>query len=237
MNHVARLGGTASAAVGMVMLLGTAALAAPTVTKSDNSAGYSVIAGSPITSFSGTLNVPKVTCPATGSSGMSAVISLSDPSSAGSASFGWSANCSGGSAQYDDSFAGLILDGRFAGTDTTIAPGDSLKFSMTQSTTKGTVKVTVIDETNKLSGTATAHIDPSLTDLAAETSFFVGGSSGVVTPIPSFTPVVFGSLKFNGVALSSLNPTKIEMYDGIVLQVATSSIGSSGTFSTTFRHA
>ena len=56
------------------------------------------------------------------------------------------------------------------------------------------------------------------------------------TPIPSFTPVKFTSLKFNGAILSSFKPVKIEMFDGATLQVATSSISSTGSFSNTFKH-
>jgi hypothetical protein len=48
--------------------------------------------------------------------------------------------------------------------------------------------------------------------------------------------VTYAQLKFNGALLSSMSPTESNLYDGSVLQVATSAITSTGSFSTKFVH-
>jgi hypothetical protein len=100
---------------------------------------------------------------------------------------------------------------------------------------QGTSTVTLSNVTAKESASATVTATPSYTSIDAETSIF-NGFGGNVTPIPSFTPVKYGNLKFGGSLLSSFSPTKTEMYDGSVLQVATSAISTTGGFSTIFKH-
>jgi hypothetical protein len=51
-----------------------------------------------------------------------------------------------------------------------------------------------------------------------------------------FTSVKYSQLKFDGAFLSTMSPTKYNMYDGSVLQVSTAAISAGGTFSTVFKH-
>ena len=115
------------------------------------------------------------------------------------------------------------------------AAGDVLNFSLSEDTKTSTSTVEVINSTEKQSSSASAHTLLSEPSITAQTSIS-GSKPGNVTPIPSFTPIKFSDLKFNGAILSSFSPFKYEMYDGTTLQVATSSISSAGTFTNTFKH-
>jgi hypothetical protein len=53
-------------------------------------------------------------------------------------------------------------------------------------------------------------------------SIYAGTLNGPSSPVPAFTPITFGDVTFNLSTLSDFNPTKSELYDGSVLQVATS---------------
>jgi hypothetical protein len=231
-----RIGSALASSVAALLLLSVSGLAAPAVGTADlrtpNQAGFVASATAPITRFTGTLGVPTLTCPASGDVNITAFVYLTDPNTGESANFGWFASCSDGTAVYE--FAAVGIDGG-ANASVTIAPGDTLRFSMRQNAVKGTVTASVQDLATDLSVSATAVIDPAFEDISATTSFCV--CAGNVSPIPSFTPVVFGKLKFDGSPLGSFSPTKYEMYDGSVRQVKTSIISRRGTFSSIFEHA
>ena len=114
-------------------------------------------------------------------------------------------------------------------------PGDSLTFSLSENTATSTTTITAINSTEKQTASASAHILLKESVINAETGIF-GSKPGSVTPIPKFTPITLANLKFNGAILSSFHPTEFEMYDGSTLQVATSAISSTGSFTNTFKH-
>ena len=96
--------------------------------------------------------------------------------------------------------------------------------------------IKITNSAEKQTASASAHSLLSEPDINATTGFCCSNAQGNVTPIPSFTPIKFSNLKFNGRILSSFHPSSWDMYDGKILQVATSSISSSGTFTNTFKH-
>jgi hypothetical protein len=233
-----RLVGVIGLAGALAMMLSAPAAAASAVVHTKNNAGYSATSSTGITSFTGSLNVPTITCPATGSPFMSASVNLAGASS-GPIVFTLDADCSSGSLflLYAAAFFCLSSTGGICEPEAQVnaAAGDVLNFSLREDTKTSTSTVEVINPTEKQSSSASAHTLLSEPSITAQT--FIGGSKpGNVTPIPSFTPIKFSDLKFNGAILSSFSPTKFEMYDGTTLQVATSSISSAGTFTNTFKH-
>jgi hypothetical protein len=233
-----RFVGVIGLAGALATMLSAPAAATSVVVHTKNSAGYSATSSTGITRFTGSLNVPTITCPATGSPFMSAFVSLGGASS-GSIRFTLDVNCSSGSLFLSDAAAFFCL-GSTGGicepeAQVSAAAGDVLNFSLSEDTKTSTSTVEVINSTEKQTSSASAHTLLSEPSIGAET-FIAGSKPGNVTPIPSFTPIKFSDLKFNGAILSSFSPTKIEMYDGTTLQVATSSISSAGTFTNTFKH-
>jgi hypothetical protein len=228
-----------------VLLVGAftapASFAATTV-HTTNFAGYSGTAPTPVTSFTGGLTVPTVvTCPASGNLFMDAQIFL-NPGVANSwdATFGWNIECNNGTASYGTGTAGLCpTSGGLCApfVYVAIAPGDTLKFSLSEAPAAGTTTVKVTNVTQKQFASGTAHATPSFTLVTAETSFCCNATGGNISPIPSFTSFHYSSLKFNGALLSSFaNLTKYVMFDGTVEQVGTSAISTGGSFSTPFKH-
>lgn len=235
MPYLARLVGVTALALGAIGFSAGAAAAAPlshaSVAHCSNCAGYSGTTTNGITTFTGRLNVPEVTCPATGSIDMSALIEGYD--AAGDAfEFTWYVACISGTASYYDGASASPSTGPGSAVSTPVAPGDSLEFLMEEGTTY--VSATIIDTTNGAGGTATAAMTPSFDDFIAETIFF--SSSGTLSPIPSFTPINYSALKINGASISTLGLSKWAMYDGTIKQVATSAISSGGSFTNTFKH-
>ncbi len=230
-------------ATGFVSLIATAlfsapavgATAGPLVVRSPNVAGYNATDPSPVTSFSGTLSVPALTCPATGNLQMLAQVSLVDPATADQADFQWSIACISGTALYSSAtaYVGTYATG-FGQAAIAAVAGDTLKLAMSEDSVKGTVTVKITDTSNRQTASAKVPLQASLTALSAQIDFPTGTAN--VTPIPTFTNVRFGDLKYNGAILSSLSPTNTEMYDGTTLQVSTSPISAAGTFSTVFKH-
>jgi hypothetical protein len=233
-----RLAGVIGLAGALAMMLSAPAAATSAVVHTKNSAGYSATSPTGITSFTGTLNVPTITCPATGSLFMSVSVNLGGDSS-GSIVFTLDGNCSSGSLFGLDAAAFFCLSstGGICEPEAHVAAaaGDVLNFSLSEHTSTSTSTVTVINPTEKQSSSASAHTLLSEPSINAQTDIS-GSKPGNVTPIPSFTPIKFSNLKFNGEILSSFSPIKFEMYDGTTLQVATSSISSTGTFTNTFKH-
>ncbi len=228
-------------------LLGAAAAPAasaskPPVVKSTNFAGYNATAPSAITTFSGAITIPTVTCPSTGGgSDFFAAAEIQD-TSGNVATFTVGGQClpvNGGAPSALS--ASVALFSNFspslnAQTGIGVAAGQRVNATITEHTATGFTSVTITNPTTKTSGSASTPLVPSFTDVQAglqQTSFSGGGS---FTPIPSFTSFKFTSLKFNGATLATLSPTESEMYDGSTLQVATSAIGAKGSFTTIFKH-
>lgn len=222
----------------LTMMLSNPAAATTSVTHSNNFAGYSSTSSIAVTSFTGSLSVPSITCPATGSPHVSATLNLNgDP--AYDLIFGWQAQCTNGS---------LILDGVSAifcptagqfcnpSAGVSAAPGDSIQLSMSENRKTSTTTVKLTNSTQKQTASASVRSLLSEPSIGAGTGICSATCQGNTTPIPSFNPIKFGNLKFNGLTLSSFSPTRIEMFDGTTLQVATSSVSSTGTFTTTFKH-
>jgi hypothetical protein len=224
------------ASVIMMMLSGPVTAAAP-VMHAKNFAGYTAISATGITSFTGSLKVPTVKCPTAGSSNITVSVDLG--SSSYQVLFGLQANCFNGSL---NSLAASAIFcpssgsscGPSAGVST--AAGDSIQFSMSENKKTKTTTVSLTNSSEKQTASASVRSLLSQPDIGATTGFCCGNAQGNVTPIPSFTPISFGNLKFNSLILSSFSPARFNMYDGAVLQVATSSISSAGTFTTTFKH-
>lgn len=200
----------------------------PQLTHSTSGAGYTAVDAQPITTFSGSLTVPTVTCPATGARDFFPDVSLSSATTfTQHASFGLAIFCATGKATYSNSF--VSVGGASAAT--TILPGQTLHFSLTTNTTKGTLTATVANPAAHESGSATAAGTNSLTRVVAMTS------GTTLSPMPSFTTVHYKALKFDGALLSSLGTLKkFNRYNGTTLQIKTTAINTYGTFSTVFVH-
>ncbi len=56
------------------------------------------------------------------------------------------------------------------------------------------------------------------------------------SPIPSFTPVTFGKLRFDGATLASLSPIAYEMVYANTLEAVMEPISSAGTFKAFFKN-
>jgi hypothetical protein len=96
--------------------------------------------GTPITTFSGTLNVPTVTCPATGNLPLVANIALGD-GNGHAAEFQWSQTCANGGVivsealVYFEGPGGVML----ASGTTFISPGDKIAYSMSTKAVNNTI--------------------------------------------------------------------------------------------------
>jgi Peptidase A4 family len=214
----------AGAATGAGQLPGV--LFVPRVVHSTFDAGYSAIDSQSITSFTGSLTVPTVTCPATGSRFLESAISMSSGPTA-DAGFGFSIECTAGVAHYSNSYA----DVNGASGVTAIAAGQTLKFSLVTNTSKGTVTATVSDPASGYAASATAKGPVALTSVDALTI------TTPSSPIATFSEVHFQNLKFNGATLSTLGSLqKSDRYNGTTLQISTTMISAKGTFSTVFEH-
>jgi hypothetical protein len=207
---------------------------------SPDSAGYTAMASSPITTFSGGITVPTPTCPGTGQVEMDMDISLIDSTTFTGVQFDAYLSCFDGqlASGFLDASVGFGSSSQGSLAAVSVSPGDVLKLSMVENATKGTTSVAVTNETTGFSATASGKVLPSLTQISAKTSFSgSSGPGGTISPIPSFKSVKYSNLKFNGAFLSTMSPTKYNMYDGTVLQVSTTAISTTtGTFSTVFKH-
>jgi hypothetical protein len=211
--------------------------ASATITKSPSFAGYTATATTPFTSFSGSLTAPAtVSCPASAQVDMNMAVTLGSASE--TAYFSTDFFCSNGSVQTGDAYAAICFGGStcpqgYVG----FKPGDVLHFKLAESASTGYTTLTVTNATEQQIASAAIHQLPSFTSVRAGTSFCCAtGTSPNITPIPSFTAVKFSALKFGGNLLSALSPSESKMYDGTVLQVATSAISSTGGFTNSFKH-
>jgi hypothetical protein len=144
-----------------------------------------------------------------------------------SAGFGFAVECTSGAADYSNSYADI--DG--ASGATSIAPGQTLKFSLVTNASKGTMTTAVSDASSGETATATAPAVAPLTFVDALTD------TTASSPIPSFSEIHFQNLKFDGATMSTLGSLqKSNRYDGKTLQISTTKISAKGTFSTIFVH-
>jgi hypothetical protein len=219
------------------MLIG-AGLAAPvgastlSVVHSTSFAGYGASLAGTVTTFSGTMSVPTVTCPATGNTTLEPEVTLD---TAGQfIAFFDSINCSGGVASPAFVFASVFpITGGYDTASATLSPaaGDTVRMQLTIA--KGKVTVKISDAKGGTSGSATAPVTGTLTSIDAGTSVY-GNTPNVV---PTFTTISFGSLKLGAAALSTLSPTEYAIYNGSTRQVSTSTITAGGSFHNTFVHS
>jgi hypothetical protein len=91
-----RLISVTGVAVALAMMISAPASAAVSVQHSTNLAGYAVTSATGITSFTGSVNMPTVTCPTTGTPGMFGVVELTGNPTY-SVDLSWTADCSNGS--------------------------------------------------------------------------------------------------------------------------------------------
>jgi hypothetical protein len=216
----------------------TASASTEPTTASAQAAGYVVGVVSPITSFAGSLTVPSsVGCPSTtGSPGPDMISYVVLLGNTAQVSMGWEIDCSSGAPDYVDGFARLsVFNSSSSEATVQIRGGDSLRFDFVENVSGDTATTTVTDKTTGFSSTATGPMSGTLTAINALT-WFPSDGPGPVTPIPSFNPIRFAKLTFNGDLITSLDNTRLKMYDGSTLQVTTSQISTSGTFYTTFKH-
>jgi hypothetical protein len=212
------------------------------VSKNANFAGYDATASTPITTFSGGITLPTVTCPTTGSgSSFFAEVDLGD-------AFGTVAILSvGGQCLPANNGVATIFPASIqlisnvspsldAGASVGLAAGQTVNATITVNTGAGMTSLTITNPATKTKGSASTPLAPSFTSVNAGLDQTAFSGPGNVTPIPTFTAFTFSGLKFNGATLATLSPTESEMFDGSTLQVATSTIAANGSFSTIFKH-
>jgi hypothetical protein len=221
-------------AVGLVgTVSATPALAgARTIVHSTNFAGYTASSVTSVTSFSGSLSSPTLTCPATGQFTIQPEVRVTSPTHQASVSAYEVLSCSNGSAfggQFDASVTNAAGKSAFAGLQ--VAPGDSLRFKMTESDA-GVATILVSNVTAGTTATAAANGVGGLTEITVGTTL----NSPAPTPIPSFTPITFGGLRIGASTLSAFTTTESEIFNGIVLQVSTSAISANGGVVNRFVH-
>ncbi len=231
--HIALAAAAVCCSAGLVGVPQASATALSTV-HSTSFAGYSASDPSPVTTFSGTLTVPAFTCPAAGQVYLDATVSMNSVTGQG-ADFGWSAYCYNGTANYESASVSVQdLASLLVGANIGIAPGQSVRATITQNAKSGKTTVAIKNLTTLASATGNTPNLMSFSEITAGLSD--QNYSGVGITIPSFTKATFGSLLFNGATLATLSPTKSNLYNGTTLQVATSAISAGGTFSAVFKH-
>ncbi len=195
-------------------------------------AGYSASASTWVSSFQGSLTVPKVTCPATGTYTIEPSLWASERGPAYVQVYELISCVNGRSAS--DQFNVVI--GSFlhsvvprSASLATVA-GDQLSFKMVNKSLAGAT-VTLSDTTAGTSVSASQMGVGYLVSIGAGTNL-----NGPASPIPAFTPITFGDVTFNLSTLTAFSVTKSELYDGFVLQVSTSDISTGGTFQNDFVH-
>ncbi|MDQ1428781.1 MAG: hypothetical protein QOK39_2257, partial [Acidimicrobiaceae bacterium] len=183
-------------------------------------------------SFSGSLSSPTITCPATGQFTIMPEVRLTSPTHQASVSAYEFLSCSNGSTfggQFNASVTNAAGKSAFAGLQ--VAPGDSLRFRMTESGA-GVATVVVSNLTAGTTATAAANGVGGLTEISAGTSL----NAPAPTPIPSSTPITFGGLRIGASTLSAFSTTESEIFNGTVLQVSTSAVATNGGIANKFVH-
>jgi hypothetical protein len=217
-------------------------LSAASVVHSTDFAGYNATITTPVTTVTGTLTVPTVTCPAAGLNEMSSGINLDGTGSMFAEVF---ILCYDGALEQNpllevgiNSSAGPTEGGI---GDIAVSSGDRLSFSLSDDTAAKSLAGLVKDKTNGFSASAKGpgSIEPMAgTPLSVQAGTSVVGNGTGPTTVPSFTPgFTIGALKFGSSTLSTFSPMESEMYNGTTLQIATGKISTAGSFITTFKHS
>jgi hypothetical protein len=230
-----RLSVTTAGAVVLCGLLAApaAAVTSRTVMKSTSFAGYIAGVSGTVSTFTGTVSVPTVTCPATGTMTLEPAVAIH--TSGNYLLFDDFVTCSAGTKSSAGFTAAIFLaTGGFdiASANLATAPNDVVKLQLTIAGS-GAATMKISDATAKTAASATAPVTGSITSVQAGTSVF-GGSPTVV---PAFSPVAFGALKVGAASLASLTPAEYEIYNGAQLQLSTSKISKKGSFTNTFVHS
>lgn len=240
MRLPAKLGIIATVVASAVAVSASPAYAS--VSQQRNEAGYTGTSPSAVTKAGGTMNVPTVNCAGTTADNpaMDPSVLLIDPTSLITAQLSLLISCSGGSAVYAGA-EGFVFGGstQFLNVGPVgISPGDNVSFSFVQRWGTDVIKIADVTSHTKAKGQVSPATPPSFTNVVAASLFscFSGCTpGGNVAPIPSFTDIAFGSWTFNRTTLTGLNSlSESEMFNGSDLQVSTSGIDASGSFSNGF---
>jgi hypothetical protein len=217
--------------------LGTSAMPNPAF------AGYEATDRAAITTFTGTVSAATLRCPARGPRNINAEVQLFDgPSSSDEAFFGWNAFCDNGKVVWSKGEATVEKyqgGGKFAQAQAAISAtaGQTLSFTMTVSAAgmSGSVKNLASGASRTMSMPMAK--EPSFKAIRVEMEFANPSSlKKGPSPIPSFTPVTFGKLRFDGATLASLSPIAYEMVYANTLEAVMGPISSAGTFKAFFKN-
>lgn len=215
-----------------------AALASP------DFAGYRVTlpVGPNVTSLTGWLSVPDVTCPSSGSPIMTPEVEFQGPTGP-VYSLSWTDEC-------PNSLRPITLGfgSKTTGSALTTFSYDPKRVHFSVSSHPRTDTTTlrlyptggVTSNVESMATVLAGTIPGAINAISAGVTFTSPESTdGNVSPIPSFSPITFGALRFNGnERLSRFHPTRYAMYDGDVLQASAGPINSSsGSFQVTFEHS
>jgi hypothetical protein len=229
-----RVGGAGAAALGgaalaaLLAVVGPAGAAVPDTAQHGSVAGYATVSTG-ITSFSGSMTVPTLTCPT-----QSTNISVYSQVQAGNVQFELAGDCNS-TSQYFAAYATAAGANAYSQSHFEVWAGQKVTYSATWNLKTGSTKLVVTNATTKAS---TSLFLPS--GIAVPLSYevqFEACCGSPLTPIPAFTPWVFGPQQINGASLATLSPTQYNMYNGTVLQAATSALTTAGGFTVTFKHA
>lgn len=197
-------------------------------------AGYSAFPTKAVTTFTGSVSVPTVTCPPSGSVTVEPFVAVH--TSGNYLLYEDQVNCASGKATSGGFFASIYPSSGgydIAAANLADVPGAVVKFTL-KVAASGKATMTISDAKSKTSASASAPITGGITNVSAETAVF-----GSVTPtvVPKFTTITFGAMQIDGKSLGTLAPAKYEIYDGSTLQVSTSTFSKTGTFTNHFVHS
>lgn len=219
-----------AAGSGATLMGSTSAGATTRISSSQSVAGYKVSASS-ITSFSGTVTVPTLSCPSTGTYSSDLSVQLVGGISGGSFI---RLTCKTGVAGYS-AFLGFATFPNGAKTFT-VAPGNTVQTQLTMKTAKGD-SVGLVVVTNETTGVVTQKYVKADGKLAADTAGWevfqhVGGA-----PVPPFGSVNWSGASANGETFAAADAQRYQMVDTKkVVLVTTSVLGATGsTFTNRFK--
>jgi hypothetical protein len=202
------------------------------VVKSTTFAGYIAGVSGTVSTFSGLMSIPSVTCPATGSVTLQPQVAIH--TSGNYLLFEDSTDCSGGKATPAGFFASIYLaTGGFdiASANLAVSAGDVVRMML--NITSGKATMAIIDGKAKTRALATAPVTGSVTNVQAGTA--VNGSTPTV--VPHFSTISFIALTVGTASLATLGAARYEIFKGATLQASTSKRSIKGTFKNNFVHS
>jgi hypothetical protein len=191
---------------------------------SDSYDGY-VATSKGFESFTGSMNVPRVTCPKTGSAGVESAVTF-ETTAGDSLSYEWSASCNSGTADYQATDVAIHTSSGYAEGSTTDGVGDNLAMSMTYAKS-GLLTARMKDLHSGLTATAEDSVTGTLTSIYAYVTY-------TYNSLPRFTKAQFNDLKFGSELFGSLTNTQYDLYSGTTELASSSSVSSTGSFSDTW---